>query len=104
MIDESTLVTAAHNLYDPETGSYACEVTICLGVTDGDKNDRPIVEKGRGKAVAIYWGYYTAARDANDIAMVKLGEPLKTAKPILWKTAPLTALNNRIRVVGYPVS
>lgn len=102
MIDDSTLVTAAHNLYEPKDGSYACGVTIYIGVTDGDKDDGRIVEKGLGKAITIHWEYYAAARDPNDMAMIKLEEPLKLAGPIPWITAPLTARDDFIRVVGYP--
>jgi V8-like Glu-specific endopeptidase len=81
LINESTVVTAAHNLYEPKDGSYACEVTVYIGVTNGNKHDR-IVEQGRGMAIAIHWGYYAAAEKQNDIAMIKLRKPLKTAVPI----------------------
>lgn len=101
LLNDDTVVTAGHNLYDPDTKFYACEVTVSIGVTNGNV-DSPIVEKQQVSTAAIHWGYFAAGRGQNDLALLKLVRPLRTAKSIPWKEAPLVVSKCTMRIVGYP--
>lgn len=101
LINNFTVVTAAHNLYSPLDESYASEVKIQIGVTKGSKN----VETRRGHFAAIHWGFYAAGKRKNDMAMIKLESPFHKVVPILCGDAPLVETECRtLRVVGYPGS
>ena len=99
LIDNSTVVTAAHNLYSPLDESYAFEVKVQVGVTKGSKN----VETRWGHSAAIHGGYYAAGKRQNDIAMIKLESPFHKVVPIRYGNAPLVEIESSfLRVVGYP--
>ena len=99
LINNFTVVTAAHNLYSPLDESYAFEVKVQVGVTKGSKN----VETRWGHFVAIHWGFYAARKRQNDMAMIKLESPFDNVVPILCRNAPLVETEKRsLRVVGYP--
>ena len=101
LINNFTVVTAAHNLYSPSDGSYALEVKVQVGVTKGSKN----VEMRWGHSVAIHWGFYAVGKRQNDMAMIKLESPFDKVVPILCRNAPLVETERRfLRVVGYPGS
>ena len=99
LINNSTVVTAAHNLYSPVDESYAFEVKVQVGVTKGSKH----VETQWGDRAAIHWGFYAAGQRQNDMAMIKLKSPFRKVVPILCGNAPLVETErNILRVVGYP--
>ena len=99
LINNFTVVTAAHNLYSPLDESYASEVKVQVGVTKGSKN----VETRWGHFVAIHRGFYAARKRQNDMAMIKLESPFDNVVPILCSNAPLVETEKRsLRVVGYP--
>lgn len=99
LINNSTVVTAAHNLYNPLDESYAFEVKVQVGVTKGSKN----VETQWGHFAAIHWGFYAARKRQNDMAMIKLESPFHKVVPIHCGNAPLVETKSSfLRVVGYP--
>ena len=99
LIDNSTVVTAAHNLYSPKDESYAFEVEVKVGVTKGSNN----VETQWGDFVAIHWGFYAARKRQNDMAVIKLRSPFLKVVPIRCGNAPLVKTESSfLRVVGYP--
>ena len=101
LIDNSTVVTAAHNLYDPSDESYASEVEVQVGITKGSKN----VETRWGHFAAIHWGYYAARKRQNDVAMIKLESPFHKVVPIRYSTADLVKTESSfLKVVGYPAN
>ena len=99
LINNSTVVTAAHNLYSPLDESYAFEVKVQVGVTKGSSN----VETQWGHFAAIHWGFYAAGKRQNDMAMIKLDSPFNKVVPIRCGNAPLVqSKSSFLRVVGYP--
>jgi V8-like Glu-specific endopeptidase len=100
LIDESTVVTASHNLYDPVEKHFARGVTVYIGITNGKKeNDR--VEKRAGQFVAVHWGYFAASLRQNDMAVIKLQSGFDHVTPIHCKDAAVKG-NIHLEVVGYP--
>ena len=101
LIDESTVLTVAHNLYDPTNGSYAVEVKVEVGITKGSESKNH--ETRQGKFVTIHGGYFAIRKRQYDVAIIKLeGNPISGLRPIPCKTAPLIGVNTLLRVVGYP--
>lgn len=106
LIDASTVITAAHNLYGGyRVGTqyfkyYASEVLVQLGV-HGELAD-PIVEKQYSNCTAVHWGYYGAARERYDFAVIKLRSPFKDYVSIAFDKPALTGSNVHLQVVGYP--
>ena len=101
LIDNSTVVTAAHNLYSLLDESYAFDVEVKVGVTKGSKN----VETQWGHFAAIHWGFYAAGKRQNDMAMIKLKSPFRKVVPILCGNARLVETESSfLRVVGYPAN
>ena len=99
LINNSTVVTAAHNLYSPLDESYAFDVKVQVGVTKGSYNE----ETQRGDFAAIHWGFYAAGKRQNDMAMIKLKSPFHKVVPILCGNAPLVETESSfLRAVGYP--
>ena len=100
LIDSSTVVTAAHMLYNPLNESYASKVKVEVGVTKGSY--RP-PEMQWGDFAAIHWGFHAAGKRQNDMAMIKLKSPFHKVVPILCANAPLVETEPRfLRVVGFP--
>lgn len=101
LLNHDTVVTAGHNLYDPDKRFHACEVTVSIGITIGTIGSE-IVETQQVSTVAVHWGYFAGGRIQNDMAILKLKQPLQTARPIPWMEAPLIGIGCFLRIVGYP--
>ena len=112
LIDEKTVVTAAHNLYDKSTGGvtrYAEVVFVTIGSSGTETEETDKAERLRGKSVAIHLGFYSkdpSSHDAwwkkHDMAAIKLGNPFRNSKCFEWRTTPLQEKDVTIEVVGYP--
>lgn len=101
LLNHDTVVTAGHNVYNPDKKFYACKVTVSIGVTVGTMGS-DIVETQQVSTVAVHWGHFAAGRIQNDMAILKLKQPLKTARPIPWIQTPLIGTACDLRIVGYP--
>ncbi|KAI9894609.1 MAG: hypothetical protein M1814_001964 [Vezdaea aestivalis] len=99
LVDKSTVVTIAHALYDSSNNTHAYAVKAYVGVM-GSKSDKA-VDKGQGVAVAIHWDYYKSATVQNDIAVIKLKQPLLSGQPFCWKITPMIGNQESLRQVGY---
>jgi len=100
LIDKSTVVTAAHNLYDPVRKHFARQITVYIGITNGKKK-HPRVETRAAQFAAVHWGYFAASLRQNDFAVLKLQNGFDDVTPIECKVAA-PAGKIHLEVVGYP--
>lgn len=103
MISPDTIITAAHNVYDYGTGTWADEI-IVYPAKNGEE-----IPYGRHVAKVFYtMRDYTTAKDkttrrANDIALIKLDSPVDVAVGALPVTKSISK-TSRIQVAGYPAA
>lgn len=112
LIDEKTVVTAAHNLYEkPTKGAtrYAEVVFVTIGSSGTETQKTDKAERRRGKSAAIHLGFYSQDPNSHDawwekydMAVIRLEDPFRESKCFEWRTTPLQEKDVTIEVVGYP--
>jgi V8-like Glu-specific endopeptidase len=97
VIDNETLVTAGHCVYNMQHGHVtAVEAVLGYGeTTDG-------VESRRGECVVVHWGWYKTFSPRYDLAFIRVTLPFEKARPIPWMETPITAKDMQVGVVGFP--
>ena len=111
LIDDRTVVTAAHNLYD-SAGSkkeHAKNVLVAIGYSGKQTKDENTPEIQLGKSAAVHLGYYNQNPKSYDpewqkydIAIIRLENSFKEPNPLLFENTPYMESNVAIEVVGYP--
>ncbi|MCJ1465212.1 hypothetical protein MMC07_003828 [Pseudocyphellaria aurata] len=103
LLDSSTVVTAAHCVYDFREKKFAVKVVVHIG-RHTQKNTAINTKKEHrlGASVAINWGYYVSQKTQYDIAVIKLDRPFNDASPVAWQDCPPLVNKPTVRVVGYP--
>lgn len=98
LIGPDTILTAAHNVYDIEIGSFAKSITA-YPAKSGNTNPFGSYE---AKDYYILRNYKFAGDWEYDIAVIKLKRPVPST---VGYVTPVTsvALNNRIQIPGYPL-
>jgi V8-like Glu-specific endopeptidase len=105
LIEEDTVITAGHNLYNTKQNTHAIKVLVCVGYTK-EQTTAPIDVKCEyrwAKAAAVHWGWYKAGQERFDFAVIRLESPFKDIRKIPFKPTPLkTETATKLRVLGYP--
>lgn len=101
LIDTSTVLTAAHCLYDPKTGAFRMpgDVTFRAGFQNGSV----IAERAAAQAVVdenyVYSAQGVITQFRNDIALITLDDPIPSATARPFATA--TPNGGSVSVVSY---
>lgn len=101
LLDDQTVVTCAHNVYDHDNRAFAVSVMVMIGLNEKDARMATQRETRWGQSVAINYGYYAARQTRHDLAMIKLAKPFQHGSSIAWRDCP-DKINMTVRVVGYP--
>lgn len=110
MIDDHTLVTAGHVVYNHgqkhpyrRPGKHAVEILVYLGYNgrnpDPDQNTHR--ELRRATRVAVHYKWYISNSSTNDLAVIQVAPSFVDVTPILYSNTPLSG-DTVLRVVGYP--
>jgi V8-like Glu-specific endopeptidase len=103
LINDDTVITAAHNLYSPIEKSHAIDVRVHIGYTQEQTTTHLKSEERRAQAAAVHWGYYATGQRQYDFAILRLKSPFQDARAIPFKNTPLLIPNEtKVRVLGYP--
>jgi len=103
LIDNNTVITAAHNLYNPSEKRHAIKVNVFVGYT-GENTTALVRREGRqAQAAVVHWGYYATGQEHYDFAVLRLKSPFKDVRSIPFRATPsATQHSTKLRVVGYP--
>lgn len=109
VVDDNGLITAAHNLYDRKTKTWADTILFCPAYTKGQENAKYGSWTGRDIAVPKGW-MEGQDPDAHDVGFIKLHPGGLAHKPIGTIVRPLPLLVGMVPVisetvwfaVGYP--
>lgn len=103
LIDNDTVITAAHNLYNTIEKSHATHIDVFVGYTSTGFTGPAKCEQRRAETAGIHWGYYVTGRHVYDMGVLRLSSPFAAASAIPYKMTPYNlAQNTNLRVVGYP--
>ena len=108
MIDNRTVVTAAHNLCRSSidnSAEHVKNVLVTIGYSGEESTKSNEIETRRGKSIAVHSGYFAqTSREYRkyDIAAIRLERPFDNVEPMRWQITPHAANEITIQVVGYP--
>lgn len=108
LIGNDIVVTAAHNLYNPEHGGYALSNSSVFDPAAGGPGVRPF---GRGRIITIRIpdGYFNSGNPQfYDYAVFQIDSPLGTDTLAnhfdLRVASPSDFLNQNVEITGYPLN
>lgn len=98
MIGPDLILTAAHNVYDVETGEWAREVYAAPGRNGLEQNPYEVYD---ADSFAILSGYQVEGASQYDMAVIKLSQKVDSQVGQL-EVVKTAAIGQRIQVPGFP--